>query len=364
MRVTIDATPLLLRSAGIKTYVHYWARHLMEAAGPGRSVRLFPLLNRLGECVHERSAAGPARTAAGIALLHAANYVGRPVLNWMGARTDIFHHASQQLRRAPRGCRITATLYDMTCRLMPEAHTAANVRADRQFAARVLRHAAGCIAISAHTRDDAVRILGLDPARIRVIHCGVAPAFFDAAPRPAARPYALFVGTLEPRKNIAALLDGWALLPADLRQAYDLLLAGPAGWGETKLVERLRAAPPGVRYLGYVPEADLPGLTAGASIFVYPSLYEGFGLPLAQAMAAGVAAVTSNVSSLPEVAGGAALLVDPHSPAEIGAALERLLSSPQLRSELAARGRERAREYRWELCAEKSWRFFEEVAAG
>lgn len=364
MRVTIDATPLLLRSAGIKTYVYYWARHLMETAGPARSVRLFPLLNGFGECRHERSTASPARTAAGIGLLHAANYVGRPVLDWLGARTDIFHHSSQQLRRAPRGCRITATLHDMTCRLMPEMHTAANVRAERQFTARVLRQAAGCIAVSAHTRDDAVRLLDLDPARIRVIHCGVAPAFFDAAPRPAARPYVLFVGTLEPRKNIAALLDGWALLPADLREAFDLLLAGPQGWGHADIAARLRAAPPGVRYLGYVPEAELPGLTAGASVFVYPSLYEGFGLPLAQAMAAGVAAVTSNLSSLPEVAGDAALLVDPRSPAEIAAALERLLTSPERRAELARRGRERAREYRWEVCAEKSWRFFEEVAAG
>lgn len=364
MRVTIEAMPLLLRSAGVKTYVYHWTRHLLRAAGPERQVRLFPPLEPVGECVHERSVAGPLRTVAGIAQLHAANYIGGPVLGLLGRRTDIFHHASQQLRRAPRGCRITATLHDMTCWLMPERHTPANVRASRQFASEVLGRAAGCIAVSGHTRDDAVRVLGLDPERIRVIYCGVAQEFFDALPRPAAKPYALFVGTVEPRKNIAALLDAWALLPRDLREAFDLLLAGPSGWGDPDLLERLRAAPSGVRYLGYVPEADLPGLTAGATVFVYPSLYEGFGLPLAQAMAAGVAALTSNVSSMPEVAGDAALLVDPRSPAEIRAALERLLTCPTLRSELGARGRERARAFRWETCTEESWRFFEEMAGG
>ena len=365
MRVAIDATPLLLRSAGVKTYVYYWIAHLLREAGPGRVVRLFPLLGGVGECVHERSVAGPLRTAAGIALLQAANWLRGPVLDLIGGGLDIFHHASQQLRHPPRGCRVTATLYDMTCWLMPQMHAAANVRANRRFARNVLSRAAGCIAISGHTRDDAVRILGLDPAKIRVIYPGVAPAFFDAAPAPAPKPYVLFVGTVEPRKNIAALLDGWALLPPSVREEFDLVLAGSIGWGDAAVAARLGAAGPGVRYLGYVPEAELPALNAGAAVFVYPSLYEGFGLPLAQAMAAGVPAVTSNVSSLPEVAAGAALLVDPRSPAEIRAALERLLLSPALRADLGARGRARARAaYRWEVCARESWEFFEEIAAG
>jgi hypothetical protein len=118
MRVLIDATPLLLRSAGVKTYVYYWVRHLKQASGANR-VALFPLLDDIGECVHERSVAGPVRTYCGVALLQAGNYVGGPVLDWLGRQADIFHHSSQQLRRAPRGCRITATLYDMTCWLAP-----------------------------------------------------------------------------------------------------------------------------------------------------------------------------------------------------------------------------------------------------
>ena len=118
-----------------------------------------------------------------------------------------------------------------------------------------------------------------------------------------------------------------------------------------------------VRYLGYIPEDDLAPLTAAATLFAYPSLYEGFGFPLAQAMAAGVAAVTSNVSSLPEIAGGAALLVDPRSVDELRDAIEKLLLSATLRAELAARGAERARRFTWEACAAASLRFFEEAAS-
>jgi len=172
--------------------------------------------------------------------------------------------------------------------------------------------------------------------------------------------FILFVSTIEPRKNVDTLLDAYAALAPSLREEFDLVLAGPAGWAQPETIARLRE----VRYLGYVPEADLAPLTAAATVFVYPSLYEGFGFPVAQAMAAGAPVVTSNVSSLPEVAGDAALLVDPRSTSELRDALARLLLSPDLRKELAARGRVRARELTWERCAEKSLRFFEKVAGG
>ncbi|HEX6897987.1 MAG TPA: glycosyltransferase, partial [Bryobacteraceae bacterium] len=120
--------------------------------------------------------------------------------------------------------------------------------------------------------------------------------------------------------------------------------------------------PVGVRYAGYVPEDELPGLTAGATAFVYPSLYEGFGLPLAQAMAAGVPAITSNTSCLPEIAGEGALFVDPRSPAEIRSAIERLLASPTLRQQLRAAGQAQAEQYRWSSSARQSLDFFRNIA--
>jgi len=356
MQILIDATPLLLRSAGVKNYTYYWIQNLWEQARNDRIVTL-PSLNGFGPLTHEGSIAGPALTFLHLGRVFAANRIpALPLLRWTMPKADVFH-VSNQIRFPPRGPKLTATIYDMTCRLMPELHTAANIQADESLAKNVLARASRLIAISDHTRQDAARLLGLDADRIEVIYPGVPEVYFGAQPRPCARPYVLYLGTIEPRKNVDTLLDAWSSFR--LRGDFDLLVAGASGWAGEKTLARLAAKPAGVRYLGYVPEDELPGLTAGASAFVYPSLYEGFGFPVAQAMAAGVPVITSNTSCLPEVAGGGALLVDPRSASEIQAAMEKLLTSPELRHELASAGSVRARqEFRWNVCARKSLEFF------
>ncbi len=371
MRIAIDATALLLRSAGVKNYVYYWVRSLRRLAGED-AVLTFPVNLRLRHLDHEGSIAGLGATLAGLARLHLTNYSPLPVADWFGPRVDVFH-ASQQLWNPPRRTALTATIYDLTCWLLPEMHTAANVDAAKRFAERVMRRARRLIAISENSRADAVRILGLPEQRITVIYPGVADEFFavcaEAVEQIRARyglrrPYVLFVGTVEPRKNLGALLEAWAGASAAVREQFDLVVAGPAGWGDPAVYNRLAEGDAGVRYLGYVPEADLPALTAAAALFAYPSLYEGFGLPVAQAMAAGVPVLSSAVSSLPEVVGEAGVLVDPRSVEEIRAGLERLLESDALRRELGMRGAARARMFRWDRCAELSWRFFQEAAEG
>jgi alpha-1,3-rhamnosyl/mannosyltransferase len=134
------------------------------------------------------------------------------------------------------------------------------------------------------------------------------------------------VGTVEPRKNLDTLLDAWRLLKAGVREHFELAIAGPQGWNSSDTMARVRQE---ATYLGYVPEAELPGLVAGASLFIYPSLYEGFGFPLVQAMAANVAVLSSRTSCLPEIAGEAAVYVDPRSPSEMAAQITRLLESPE-----------------------------------
>jgi glycosyltransferase involved in cell wall biosynthesis len=369
MRVLIDASSILLRSAGIKSYTWHWVQAMRELAAPGDVVDAFPLLGAgLGQLVHERSALSAWATWPRLGLLHAANVATLPALDWAVRGAAVFH-ASNQVRRAPRRIPVTATLHDLTTRVLPEFHTPANVRADQAFFDRIVRPAPGLIAISENTRNDAVRHLGLHPARIEVIYNGVAASYFEAAPNPALagrygidRPYVLFVGALEPRKNVDRLLDAWLALRADLRREFALVVAGSAGWraGSTEL--RLKAGVEGVRWLGYVPEPDLPALTAGATLFAYPSLYEGFGIPMAQAMAAGVAVLTSNTSCLPEVAGDGGLCVDPRSVAEITAAVDRMLGSPDLRASLGAAGRRRAQAlYQWPECARRSLEFFRRI---
>jgi glycosyltransferase involved in cell wall biosynthesis len=357
MRILIDASPLLLRSVGIKTYLYHWIQHLWQHSG-NEQILTFPHLDKLAPLTHERSILSSAHTLPKLATLHLANHVA--VLGpWITGRSDVFH-VSNQIRNPPRRTKLTATIYDLTCRLMPEVHTRANIRADETLAKNIFRKADALIAISENTRTDAIRLLDLDPRRIQVIYPGVAEVYFGAHARPAARPYVLYVGTIEPRKNVKTLLDAWQGFR--WRDEFDLVIAGSAGWGSEKIMARLSSGLEGVRYLGYVSEAELPGLTAGATVFIYPSLYEGFGFPVAQAMAAGVPVITSNTSSLPEVAGEGALLVDPQSIAEIQAALEKLLTEPSLRDRVRAAASTRARRYRWDECARESLNFFRQLA--
>ena len=158
--------------------------------------------------------------------------------------------------------------------------------------------------------------------------------------------YVLAVGTREPRKNLPRLVRAFVDLPPELRARHRLAVAGQAGWSDSE-TEELAATHDDVTLLGYVPDEDLASLYAGATAFAFPSLAEGFGLPVLEAMAAGTPVLTSDRSSLPEVAGDAALLVDPTDVGAIRAALERLLSDAELRAELAVRGTDRAARFTW-----------------
>lgn len=361
MKIMIDATPLLLASAGVKSVLYHWILALQNLHA-GDSVHVYPPMPDIGGLRHDRSVAGHWATARGIFMTVANQQLGVRFPEKLAAGMDLFH-CSNQVRRPPRKVKLTATVHDLTCWRLPEVHTAANVKADHLHAERVLKQADALIAVSENSRRDAIEILGIHPDRITTIHNGVSEAYFaGGAPLDAPKPYVLHTGTIEPRKNIDRLLDAWHLLPAGLRDAFDLVLAGPAGWAAPATVARLRSAPPGIRWLGYVPESDMPALTRGAALVVYPSLYEGFGLPVAQAMACGVACLTSNNSSLPEVAGGGARLVDPLSVSEIRSALIRLLESPAERATLGHAGRQRAEAcFRWSIAARKSLDFFHQV---
>jgi glycosyltransferase involved in cell wall biosynthesis len=265
-----------------------------------------------------------------------AGILGTPWLDVALRGTDVFH-ASPTTPCAPRRAKLTATVEDLSCWLMPGLHTTAQVKASQLFAERILEHATGLIAASESVRQDAIRLLGVEPEKITTIYPGVAAKYFDAKPAHRDRPYVLYAGGGEPRRNLDTLLDAWRNLKPELRREYDLISTGEA------------------------PAAELPRLMAGATLFVYPSLYEGFALPVAQAMAAHVAVITSDTSSMPEVGRDAAVMVDPHDPDEIAAGITRLLVSESERAKLARYGRARAEKYRWEKCAAESLAFFHRV---
>lgn len=219
------------------------------------------------------------------------------------------------------------------------------------------------IADSHATKQDIVARLGVAPDKVVVVHLGVDGERF--APQPAHQrsralaelglqpPYLLAVGTLEPRKNLMTLLHAYAALPSTVPP---LLLVGGQGWGDNPLsllVEQL-----GLRervfMVGFVADRLLPALYSGAEIFVYPTLYEGFGLPVLEAMACGAPVITSNVSSLPEVAGEAAIQVNPRSASDLAEAIQTVLESPSKRSAMRQAGLLRAQSFSWERCAQET----------
>lgn len=365
--ICIDCSPLLVRSAGVKTYLYHWLR-AMQRIRP-ESLRSFLAPGNLDELDHNGGILVHPRE---IAMLLALNMIPAKLADFVFPRCDVFH-ISNLIRAIPRLPRLTTTVHDLTSWILPHCHTPANVAGDKAFADRVFKRADGLIAVSENTKRDAVRILGLPPAKIQVIYLGVPAPYWSVAPKSVTnvlkalalkKSYFLFVGTIEPRKNVETLLDAWEALPASFRAEYDLIVSGMPGWQSEKTIIRLAQANrdnAGIRYLGYVPESEMPALTAGATCFVYPSLYEGFGIPVAQAMAAGCSVITSNISSLPEITNGAAVLIDPLSVSELSLAIQRVAESEDLRVRLVSLGRKRAQIYTWENAATQSLRFFAEI---
>ena len=298
-----------------------------------------------------------------------ANKGNHSLLDFAMPGVDLFY-ATNHVRNPPRRRKLATTLHDLTAYIVPECHPSLHHEIEKSYIENVVLRADAVIAISEHTRQDLIRIFDFPPDRVEVIYQGIADSYFETTPEGTTavrakygldKPYILHVGTIEPRKNINRLFDAYEQLKPSLREEFPLVLVGSIGWADKATVKRVESPPEGVRYLRYIPEEDLPFITAGATVCVYPSLYEGFGLPVPQAMATGVPMLTSNVSSLPEVAGDAAILVDPRSQAEITAGLERLLTSPSLREELIAKGRQRVQRFRWERSAKETWDYFERV---
>lgn len=362
--VTVDISPFLVSSAGVKTYLYHWLNALRQEARGVLEVDTFPVPFDGEPLQHEVSVFGMARTFAGLARLGLANrgWIPSP------AGQPVFH-ATQLIHRTPSAKTVTATIHDMTYLLFPELHTSGTIECHRRFDAAVLPVCRRVFCVSEATAADARRMLRLAEETTVVIHPGIEPRFFKAGEAEArvARDslklpaeYVLCLGTIEPRKNVARLLDVFLSLPLDVQEAFPLIFAGGPGWKSDALLAQIRSSR-NVRYLGYVPEEHLPGIVAGASLLAYPSLYEGFGFPLAQAMATGTPILTSNVSSMPEVAGDAAILIDPMSVESIRDGLLHLLTSPSQRNALAENGRRRSHTFTWPANAKRTLQAFREI---
>ena len=264
------------------------------------------------------------------------------------------------------------TIYDLSFILFPERFHPLRrlyLRWSTGYSARKTRR---IIAISVSTKRDIIKLLGIAERKVDVVPCGVGEDFqpvenqqvLDDFRRKRHLPeqMILFVGTIEPRKNVITLLRGYALLKKKV-QLPRLVIGGPRGWHHQEVfsVAEELDLQEDVIFPGYIPQEELPLWYNAADFFVYPSLYEGFGLPPLEAMACGTPVITSNTSSLPEVVGEAGILVNPDSVEEVAEAMQRVLTDSNLRAEMRRKGLDRAREFSWQRTAQETVRVYEQT---
>ncbi len=223
------------------------------------------------------------------------------------------------------------------------------------------RKARRVLTSSLFSKGEIVRYGIADAEKIRVIPGGVSPQFTQTSSKIFDFPYILTVGSRDPRKNTARLIESWGRLPADIKKKRRLIIAGREL--QSFSPEGHREIPDDVRFAGYVADNDLPALYSGADAFVFPSLYEGFGLPPLEAMACGCPVISSDTASLPEVCGDAAYYINPYSIESITDGIEKVLTDEALRQSLRKKGLDRAKLLSWEKAAKEHIRIFEELAA-
>jgi len=275
---------------------------------------------------------------------------------------DLVHATDHYIPRH-RNIPVVATLHDAIPLSHPEWVNAGFRKLKNTLWKRAAHWAAHIITISEYSKQEIAHYFAIDAQKISVIPNGVDERWFRPVDEQARnkvlkqynlpRHYFLVVGTLQPRKNIARIIEAYRSLPAGIRHEVPLIVVGRAGWRCENVVEMLTspAAGDSLRWLKHLPDDDLFAVLKGATALVFPSLCEGFGLPVVEAFAAGTPVITSNTTALPEVAGDAALLVNPLDVADIAAAMQSMLEQPELANVLRRKGKERALAYSWDVTA-------------
>ncbi len=318
-------------------------------------------VRRYGHALADALVGEAGRRTAVFSVLGSETPAGMPLAkHWFAWRSramtaDLVHFPNTYAPWFQTPFRKVVTVHDLTPLLFPWAHTWRTVAHHRVLFGRILHAADHLIAVSQATRRDLVRH-GVPAGKISVVGEAAGPRFFAAAGRNPGRPgrYLLFCGAREPRKNIRGVIAAYRILRERFGVGWPLVIAGPAGWGPWR-----EGDAEGVIWKGFVPETDLAELYREAALLVYPSFYEGFGLPVVEAMAAGTPVVTSDRGAIPEAAGDAALYADPARPEEIARACARLLADPVLWERISRRGMERARLFSWDLAAARTWDVYE-----
>lgn len=377
MKIGIDTS----ETTGEKTGVGYYTTHLVEALASIDSVNEytlypvffdnFPPTYSKATCPSQDNFALFGRNISRRKLTHLWHKSGMPKEKIFGPQ-DVFHSTTFSAPELTESA-LVVTLYDLSFWTHPQCHRPVNRRYCAERCCLAARRAQRLIAISEATKRDILKYLHVPEERVVVTplaaHWRFKPVEDNWQRHETLMKYGLLtdyifsLGSLEPRKNLATLIRAYSTLPDRMRRTLQLAIAGAKGWKNSSLFSLIQELGLGdcVRILGYVPDDDLPALYGSASVFVYPSLYEGFGLPALEAMASGAPVIASNTSSLPEVVGTAGIQIDPGNVEALAQAILRVVAQPGLAEELRRKGLEQARRFSWRRTAEQTLQAYSEA---
>ncbi|AIE74134.1 MULTISPECIES: glycosyltransferase family 1 protein [unclassified Synechocystis] len=289
---------------------------------------------------------------------------------------SLYHSTYFPLPLLPQQTTRLLTIYDLIPQIFPDFVTPKVLKRGLEILDSVDITKDWIICISEHTKQDFCQYTGMNPERVFVTPLAASDNFYPVTDSPLIaqtqkkyhippEPYLLSLCTLEPRKNLKFLLQSYAqLLEQDQTIAINLVLVGVSGWKNNDIFQTIQNHPllkKRVIVTGYIPDQDLSAIYSGALAFVYPSLYEGFGLPPLEAMQCGTPVITSNTSSLPEVVGDAGIMIDPNDQDQLSQAMLNLINSSTLRYELSQKGLIRAKQFNWEKCAAQTVEIYHQI---
>lgn len=363
MKIAIDISQIVYEGTGVARYTRELVRHLVRMdksnqyvlfAGTWRKKNtLEDYLREFRSMSHVQIKILPIPQTIGTVLWNRLHVL--PIETFIGP-VDLLH--SSDWIQPPTGARKVTTIHDLVVMKYPETSHRAIIANQMRRLAWVKKECDAVVADSQATADDVGALLDIQKDKLHVAYPGIDPVYQPAQEKEKARvrqtynlwgEYILALGTMEPRKNLQRLLSAYRQLRENQHAAVkfpQLVFAGKRGWGKRILTGG------GVKALGYVPDADLPALYSAAKLFVFPSLYEGFGFPVLEAMVCGCPVLTSGRGSLKEVAGDAAVLVDPENTDDIAAQLHRLIIDKELRNDLVQKGKKQAAEFTWTKTAQ------------
>jgi glycosyltransferase involved in cell wall biosynthesis len=360
MKIGIDIRPLRDVMTGIGRYVSKMTEALVQS-GDGNEYTLF-YSNITGKPIqglpenkqyYLSRHRWPGKMVTG--LWAYGNY---PKAEWLTGPLDVFHSPSFQVPPTKKAARVF-TIFDLIAIAFPDMAIPSSVRHFRPRIKHYVSRADVIVAISKATAGDIVNILDIQPEKIRIVYPGTTP-LIKATPEKITetrtkynlqKDYILFVSRLDPRKNLSRLFKAFEY--SGLFKDFDLVVAGPKGWHMEEMFQTWRdiKCRDQIKWLYFVSDEELTSLYSGAAFFVYPSLVEGFGLPILEAMSVGCPVLTSNVSSMPEAAGDAAVYVDPYDIASISDGMMQLAGNSYLREQMSILGYERIKQFTWENVA-------------